>query len=56
MDEELPRMRPYCPVEEMDSEDPMFVLYTSGSTGKPKGVLHSTADIAKCSDDNQKLI
>ena len=43
MDEELPRMRPYCPVEEMDSEDPMFVLYTSGSTGKPKGVLHSTA-------------
>ena len=36
MDEELPKMRPYCPAEEMDSEDPMFVLYTSGSTGKPK--------------------
>ena len=36
MDEELPKMRPFCPVEEMDSEDPMFVLYTSGSTGKPK--------------------
>jgi acetyl-CoA synthetase len=31
-----------CPVEEMDAEDPMFILYTSGSTGKPKGVLHST--------------
>ncbi|MFO8128668.1 MAG: acetate--CoA ligase [Bacteroidales bacterium] len=29
--------------EEMDSEDPLFILYTSGSTGKPKGVLHSTA-------------
>jgi len=27
--------------EEMDSEDPLFILYTSGSTGKPKGVLHS---------------
>ncbi len=32
-----------CPVEEMDAEDPLFILYTSGSTGKPKGVLHSTA-------------
>ncbi len=29
--------------EEMDSEDPLFILYTSGSTGKPKGVLHTTA-------------
>lgn len=32
-----------CPAEEMDSEDPLFILYTSGSTGKPKGVLHTTA-------------
>jgi acetyl-CoA synthetase len=32
-----------CPVEEMDSEDPLFILYTSGSTGKPKAVLHTTA-------------
>ena len=31
-----------CPAEEMDSEDPLFILYTSGSTGKPKGVVHST--------------
>ena len=30
-----------CPVEEMNAEDPLFILYTSGSTGKPKGVLHS---------------
>jgi len=32
-----------CPVEEMDSEDPLFILYTSGSTGKPKAVVHTTA-------------
>lgn len=32
-----------CPAEELDSEDPLFILYTSGSTGKPKGILHSTA-------------
>jgi acetyl-CoA synthetase len=31
-----------CPVEEMDSEDPLFILYTSGSTGKPKGIVHTT--------------
>jgi acetyl-CoA synthetase len=31
-----------CPAEEMDAEDPMFILYTSGSTGKPKGVMHTT--------------
>jgi acetyl-CoA synthetase len=32
-----------CPPEEMDADDPLFILYTSGSTGKPKGVLHTTA-------------
>ena len=31
-----------CPAEELDSEDPLFILYTSGSTGKPKGILHTT--------------
>ena len=31
-----------CAPEEMNAEDPMFILYTSGSTGKPKGVLHTT--------------
>ena len=31
-----------CPAEEMDAEDPLFILYTSGSTGKPKGVVHTT--------------
>ncbi len=32
-----------CPPEEMNAEDPLFILYTSGSTGKPKGVLHTSA-------------
>lgn len=31
-----------CPAEEMDAEDPLFILYTSGSTGKPKGIQHHT--------------
>jgi acetyl-CoA synthetase len=31
-----------CSCEEMNAEDPLFILYTSGSTGKPKGVLHTT--------------
>jgi len=31
-----------CPPEEMNAEDPLFILYTSGSTGTPKGVLHTT--------------
>ena len=32
-----------CKPEEMNAEDPLFILYTSGSTGRPKGVLHTTA-------------
>ena len=38
--EELKKVDSICVAEEMDSEDPLFVLYTSGSTGKPKGVQH----------------
>jgi len=33
----------FCEPEQLDSEDPLFILYTSGSTGKPKGVLHTQA-------------
>ncbi|MAD52144.1 MAG: acetate--CoA ligase [Candidatus Marinimicrobia bacterium] len=40
--EEMAKADPECPPEEMDAEDPLFILYTSGSTGKPKGVLHTT--------------
>jgi len=40
--DELETVSDECPVEEMDAEDPLFILYTSGSTGKPKGVLHTT--------------
>ncbi len=41
--EEMETAEPECPAEEMDSEDPLFILYTSGSTGKPKGVVHTSA-------------
>ncbi|OGI49454.1 MAG: acetate--CoA ligase [Candidatus Muproteobacteria bacterium RIFCSPLOWO2_01_FULL_60_18] len=40
--EALARASADCPAEEMDAEDPLFILYTSGSTGKPKGVLHTS--------------
>ncbi len=41
-DEIAPTVPADCPCEEMNAEDPLFILYTSGSTGKPKGVLHTT--------------
>jgi acetyl-CoA synthetase len=40
--DEMAKADSVCPPEEMDAEDPLFILYTSGSTGKPKGVLHTT--------------
>lgn len=40
--DELEKVEADCPCEEMNAEDPLFILYTSGSTGKPKGVLHTT--------------
>jgi acetyl-CoA synthetase len=40
--EELVKVSADCAPEEMNAEDPLFILYTSGSTGKPKGVVHTT--------------
>ncbi len=45
-----------CPCEEMDSEDPLFILYTSGSTGKPKGVVHTTGGYLVYAAHTHKLV
>jgi len=39
--EEMDKVTDECEAEEMDSNDPFFILYTSGSTGKPKGIVHT---------------
>ena len=41
--EEMKRVSDDCAAEELNAEDPLFILYTSGSTGKPKGVVHTQA-------------
>ena len=39
--DEMKTVESTCEPEQMDAEDPLFILYTSGSTGKPKGVQHN---------------
>ncbi len=36
----------YVKPEELDSNDPLFILHTSGTTGKPKGIVHSNGGYA----------
>jgi len=53
---EMENADPKCPPEEMEAEDPLFILYTSGSTGKPKGVLHTTGGYLLYSAVSHKYI
>jgi acetyl-CoA synthetase len=55
-EDELPKQSNQCACEEMDAEDPLFILYTSGSTGKPKGVMHTTGGYLVYTSYTHKLV
>jgi len=54
--EEMENAADECPIEEMNAEDPLFILYTSGSTGKPKGVVHTTGGYLLHASLSHKLV
>ncbi|MBC8174377.1 MAG: acetate--CoA ligase [Candidatus Marinimicrobia bacterium] len=54
--EEMESVEAVCEPEQMDAEDPLFILYTSGSTGKPKGVLHTTGGYLVYTSYSHELI
>ena len=53
---ECEKVNEECDPEEMDAEDPLFILYTSGSTGKPKGVLHTSGGYLVYASYSHELI
>ncbi|HPI93775.1 MAG TPA: acetate--CoA ligase [Deltaproteobacteria bacterium] len=55
-EDEMKTVPYYCEPEQMNAEDPLFILYTSGSTGKPKGVVHTTGGYLVYAAITQQLI